>query len=409
MRRLPLSVFCLLGAVAVLPAGSQPGAPSAPLVPKTHVLFMGAELQVQREKKYHRVEDVVGSELKIRIGRREILMPTRHRSTNLRVGHALKLAGVTVTLDELQSGPGYTPANDPTRKAIAAAGAAGGAAAVQDLEQGQMLQVATAAAHADRVEAANPGIPDARAAAERMRIELREAEIRSGSAGHLARYERLNDPAAHADRRQGELAEGNFDAMEVSFKVASPVELDDPHVVVLFKFQPRDAKPGDEGMVIHAQSLDPLGPKPRFVRVRQGGLPHGFRFLDCEVHLFNRGAEVATNVSSRRVELTREEARQYVVIEHLGANRDATVPAAVVAGTLPPGRLKTLTTDQVNRICYARIGPDGHLLGVFADASCRQQLADTALEATLAEMLFRPALRAGRAIEGVARVRLAEI
>lgn len=395
-------------AVLILASPARAAEPPAPA--KTHVLFMGADLEVQRDKKFYRVEDVVGSELKIRVGRKEVLVPTRNRSTSLKVGHALKLAGTSVKLDDLQGGPAYTTANDPTRKAIAASGSAGGAAALQDLAQGQMVMTATAEAHAADLASRYAAIPEARdaaiSAADRMKIELREAELAAASASQSLMYSTQNSAAAHEDRRQGELAEGNYDAMEVSFKVSSPVELDDPHLVVLFKFQARDAKPGEEGMVIHAQSLDPIGPKPRFVRVRQAGLPRGFKFLDCEVHIFNRGIEVATDASSKRLELTREEARQYVVIEHLGAHKGATVPAAAVAGTLAPGRLKELSVDQLNRLYYAKVGADGALLGLFADEACSLQVEDAATIALASDVLYKPALHEGRPVAGVARLRL---
>jgi hypothetical protein len=400
-----LTPACLAGCAALVFASPVRSAETSPSA-KTHVLFMGADLEVQREKKFYRVEDVVGSDLKIRIGRKEVLVPTRNRSTSLKVGHALKLAGASVKLDDLQAGPAYTTASDPTRKAMAASGSAGGAAALQDLAQGQVMLAATASAHADRVEAANQGIPEAKAAAEQMRIELREAEIKAGVAAHQSVYDGLNNPATHADQRQGELAEGNYDAMEVAFRISSPVELDDPHMVVLFKFQARDAKPGDEGMVIHAQSLEPVGPKPKYVRVRQAGLPRGFKYLDCEVHVFNRGVEVATDVSSKRLELTREEARQYVVIEHLGANKGATVPASAVAGTLMPGRLKALTVDQLNRVYFAKVGVDGALLGLYADEACSLQVEDAATVAIAGDVLYKPALDRGRPVAGVARLRL---
>src|SRR5688572_30628316 len=85
----------------------------------TYVLFMDADLAVSREKKFHRVEDVVGSEFKITIGKKEFFVRTRNRSTDLKVSHALKLSGASVTLVELESGPTYTTANDPARKFIA--------------------------------------------------------------------------------------------------------------------------------------------------------------------------------------------------------------------------------------------------------------------------------------------------
>lgn len=378
---------------------------------KTHVLFMGADLDVQRDRKFYRVENVTGSEFRIKVGKREVFVPTRNRSTTLKVGHGLKLSAASVQLDGLQGGPSYTPANDPVRKFNAASGAAGGAAAVRDLAHGRMIELSLEATYAAMsANASSAGsAPATQAAAVGAEAKFQDALQQAAAADSLLKHSSQYNTGLYADQMQKELAEGNYDAMEVSFKISSPVELDDPHMVILFKFQQRDARPGEEGMLIHAKELDPIGPKPKYIRVREGGLPRGFKYLDCEVHIFNRGEEVATNVSSKRVELTRDEARQYIVIEHIGANKGTTVPAAAVPGTVPPARLKALSLDQLNRTYYARVARDGSLIGVFADESCSLRLDDEATVAAAGEVFFKPALYEGRPVEGIVRLRLGEI
>lgn len=378
---------------------------------KPYVLFMGADLSVQRDKKFHRVEDVVGSELKIRIGKKEFFVPTRNRNTALKVSNSLKLTAASAQLDGLEAGPAYTPANDPKHKFNRESGAAGGAAAVQDLAYGQMinmnLNASQAALSAEGATGTTGAMAQANIAASQSAANaaLQTAGEMSAVMQHSAQYNTGN----YADQMQKELAEGNYDAMEVSFKISSPVELDDPHMVILFKFQEREAKPGTEGMLIHVEAIDPIGPKPKYIRVRKGGLPRGFKYLDCEVHIFNNGEEVATNASSKRVELTREEAQQYLIIEHLGANKDATVPAAAVPGTVPAERFKALSLDQQNRTYYAKVGPDGAVLGLYADESCNLKIDNDSTLAIVNEVFFKPALVKGKPVEGVARVRLGEI
>jgi hypothetical protein len=386
-------------------------APADDTTAKPYVLFMGADLAVQRDKKFHRVEDVIGSELKIRIGKKEFFVPTRNRATGLKVSHSLKLTGATAQLDGLAAGPAYTPAKDPRLKFARESGAAGGAAAVQDQAYGRMIakgiDMAVAGQNAEYAKGSSFEAAAAKAYEEEQ-AKFQQSMDQAGAASDMMRSSQFNT-GQYADNMQRELAEGNYDAMEVSFKISSPVELDDPYMVILFKFQARDAKPGDESMLIHAESLDPIGPKPKYIRVRQGGLPEGFKFLDSKVHIFNRGEEVATNTSAKRVELTREEAQQYLIIEHLGANKDATVPAAVVPGTLASTRLKELTLDQQNRTYYAKVGPDGAVLGLFADESCNLKIDNDTTLAVVSEVFFKPALVKGKPVEGVARVRLGEI
>lgn len=390
----------------------QPAAPAKEGEAKTHVLFMGADLAVQRGKNFHRVEDVEGSEFRIKIGQKEFFVPTRNRKTGLKVNHSLKLADTSVKIDGLYAGAAYTPANDPVRKMINASGAAGGAAAVRDLAYGRMISAEMGLAASNNAMANTPEGSASRGAVEAAHAaasaEYAAGAMQAGGAdGSLlsAQY----DTASYVHQMKLEQDAGNHDAMEVSFKVSSPVDLDDPYMVILFKFQERDAKPGTTGMLIHAEALEHIGPKPRYVRVRQGGMPVGFKYLDCEVHIFNRGREVATNQSSKRVELTRAEAQQYLVIEHVGANKDQTVPAIVVPGTMPRERLKDLTLDQLNRTYYAKIAPDGSLLDIFADESCSLRIDDATALAVVGEAFFKPALVKGKPVEGVARVRVGEI
>ena len=386
--------------------------PKQPDPVKPYVLFMGADLAVEREKSFYRVEDVTGSEFKIRIKQKEFFVPTRNRATNLRVDNSLKLSGISARLDGLEAGPSYTPANDPRLKMVAASGAAAGGAAVRDLAYGRMfaaelgLMVATNAL-ANAPEGSH-GRGLAQAAFDGATKEY-AAGVQQAQMGDQATVSQQYDTGAYNNQMYNELSEGNYDAMEVSFKISSPVELEDPYMVVLFRFQERDAKPGDMGMLIHAETLNPVGSKPKYVRIRQGGMPKGFKYLDSEVHIYNRGREVPTNTSSKRVELTRAEAQMYLVVEHLGANKDATLPAAAVAGTLPPTQRQRLTVDQLNRVFYAKVAKDGALLGVYSDEACSRQFDDAATVTAAGEVFFKPALQKGKPVEGTARVKLGEI
>ncbi|RXK53714.1 hypothetical protein ESB00_18685 [Oleiharenicola lentus] len=412
----PLLRLGLIGLCLTVPylhgAGAKPAPGAKPAEDKPYVLFLGTDLSVQRDKKYYRVENVEGSEFRIKIGKKEFFVPTRNRRTGLKVSHSLKLADTSVKIDGLYAGPAYTPANDPVRKMIAASGAAGGAAAVQDLAYGRMIAAEISLGAANLAVSNTPegsaSRPMVVAAQQGAQAEYNAGAMQA-SAANDAMLSQQYDTAAYVHKMNLELDEGNHDAFEVSFKVSSPVELDNPHMVILFKFRERDAKPGTEGMLIHAEAIDRIGSNPKHIRVRQGGMPQGFKYLGCEVHIFNRGKEVATNKSSKRVELSRSEAQQYLVIEHIGANKGKTAPALVVPGTLPRERLKELTLDQMNRTYYARIAPDGSLLDLFADESCSLKIDDAAARAVVAEAFFKPALVKGQPVEGVARVRVGEI
>lgn len=389
------------GGLCLLPLGllADQLPPEKPGAAKTHVVFMGAELSIQREKKFYRVEDVVGSEFMIRVNQQEVFVPTRQRTTGLKVDYELKLSGTAVQLDGLEAGPGYTPANDPHLKFDRASGAAGGAMAVQMLAQGELFRADQAAVFGGRKD---PNATEKEPDPVQVALDKVDEATRSMN---LSRY----NTGEQADIMQRELAAGNYDAMVVSFRISSPVELDDPYVVILFKFLEHDAKPGDEGMLIYAKAIDPIGSKPKYIRLLEGGLPRGFKYVDCQVHIYNHGREVATNASTNRVELTREEARQYILAEHIGANRGATLPASPVSGTLPRARRAELSLDQLNRTYYVKVSAEGMLLALYADEACSLLVDDPAMTRMLADVLYKPALVKGKPVEGVARLRFSAI
>jgi hypothetical protein len=375
--------------------------------PKTHLLFLGADLSIQHQSKVYRVEDVTGSALKIKVGRDDVLVPTRQGPVALQVKAGLKLAGTSAVLDELKSGAAYTYANDPMRKleeansnAVATADSFDLSVAGADMARANLAAVMEATSH---YSAENRAQAEREIAAARGLLERNERQLVTATGTTLSDRPNLGVGALRAAK-----AEGNYDAMEVSFKVSSATPLDRPYMVVLFRFHDPAAKPGVNGMVIHAQALDPIDASPRYVRVLRGGLPPGFKPVDCSVHLYNRGAEVGTNVSDKRVELTRDEARQYLVMEHLGAHKGETLPAGLVAGSLSRETRQKLTPTQVTQTFYAKVAADGALQGAFADEACATPLGDAGIDAALREAFFVPAVQQGKAAAGVARVRLAD-
>jgi hypothetical protein len=311
-----------------------------------------------------------------------------------------------VQLDELQAREGYTYGNDPARK----------------LEEANRNQMVTQ----DRQDYATAGIEhsDANLVAvkemarnggfgteERAQTEIARAEAQVSNSHQYSDYANISASSDSSNIGSGAMrmaqAKGNYDAMDVSFKVSSPVELDQPYVVILFKFHDPAAKPGVDGLVIHAQALDPIDSKPRYVRILQGGMPLGFKYVDSTVHIYNRGIEVATNHSDNRVEMSRNETQQYLLAKHRSAHKGETLPPAPVAGTLSRARRAGLTPTQLTRTFFAKVAGDGALLGVFKDAECTVPLEDAGTAAAASEVFFMPALKEGKPAEGVASVRLA--
>jgi len=73
------------------------------------VLFMGLDLSVKEGKRFYQVEDVDGSEFVISVDGKNKFVRTRMQSNNLKIGRDLKLAPVSVQLDDRRARPVTRP------------------------------------------------------------------------------------------------------------------------------------------------------------------------------------------------------------------------------------------------------------------------------------------------------------
>jgi hypothetical protein len=331
-----------------------------------------------------------------------VLIPTSQGTARMRIDNALKLAGSPVEIGGLSVERDYTPGRDPRRKFSNMAGMSMGTTVAVDSAMGNIetAQLALNTAMASDYTPAEQ--------ISAMQSNLESAQ-NAASAAFSNPGSDLNSVGVQADRMAVELAKEEFDAIKVTMEVSSPVPLDDPYVLIIARIQERDGKPGVFRNWIYAKKLDPIGPKPARIHISRGGLPVGYKLEDCQVRIYNHGRETPTSQSPRRVNLTRDQAQQYLVIEHVAANKGATVPAAAVFGEAPAGLKTRIAAGEFAQPLYVRVDASGNALGTFTDKECKRAATDPAVESFVSSALFAPALEKGKPVEGVARVELAAL
>jgi hypothetical protein len=360
---------------------------------------------VQKGEAFLRVLDVAGSSFMVRGGDSPEYVAMQMRSANVKVEKRLKLTAAAVRIENFRSERIYTPENDPRQQFTRESGAATGAHAAADVASYQRFDLYNqltggGGKPTEASEYVGDGTERGRAMEQLARQEvLARAQLGSD----------MTNSGYAANKMLNALDRELFDAMEVEFEVSSEQPLTDTYLIVISRFQEPGAKAGMVRNWIFAQSLGEVGPKPRLVRIREGGFPVGFKLLDSEVHLYQGGRELASNVSPKRVELTRAEAQQYLMIDHLAAHKDTTVPAEPAVGRLPSDLRERLSAGHYLQPYYVRVDEDGDATGVFLDAACRKPVTDPYLTDLFAAVLFKPALVAGKPTVAVCRVKLPEL
>jgi hypothetical protein len=410
---------------------------------KTHTLFMGADIAINLDKDLYKVKDVWGSNWVIDVNGREKEISAKRAPVNLKITPGLKLTESSVTIQGFKRVQAYSYANDPSVRLT------------RGLNQSAVMNndlTAVAQNSQNRVDAmtnkqfAQFAASDDQFSANAMMTTAQYAYSNSHPAGIDAQGFPLASPtaptttnnaygaatstfdtshinvgiaatAASASARQtengneavGKIATGGLDAMDVEFDIRSAKPLHNPYVVTMTRFRTTGGKSGMVQNLVYAKSINPIDEHLSHVHFVEEGFPFNYELLDFQLHIYNRGEEVATNIASDRVELTREEAFEYVKMEYIGAHPKDTLPAQAAMGKLPADLPAKLANGQYGAAFYVRVSKDGMAGEAYSDAGCTKRIDDPYLDSVVKRVRFKPALNIGKPVDGIATLKLSQM
>jgi hypothetical protein len=373
---------------------------------KTHTLFMGADFSIGQEKGLYAVRDVIGSSWVIDIGGQTRVVSTKGGPLNIRITPVLKLSEVSATIGKLKSDRGYTTDNDPSVRLTRSQSQTAVENADHDasLNQANAVQDGTTAASQMGVNTRTTGGPGAPGPGQKAAAITQALQ----SAQHGVNTAASQSGSDLSVGGKQTLSQG-FDAMDVEFEISSARPLHNPYVVTTTRFHPNGTKEGTVQNLVYAKSLDPIDSHPTNVHLVEGGFPYNFEPIDFQLHVYNQGVEVATNVSSKRVELTRDEAFEYVKMEYVGAHKGETLPAMPAMGRLPADLPSRLADGRYAGTFYARVSKDGLADEAYSDTACTKRIEDPYLESVVRSIRFKPALELGKPVEGTVSLDLGQL
>jgi hypothetical protein len=418
-------------AVTTLPAYTVDEAAST----KTHTLFMGADISINLDKGMYEVKDVVGSNWVIDINGLRRKVSSREAPVSVKVTPTLKLTETSATIVGYKRVQAYSFANDPSVRLTTglnhsasmgndllavAQNAQHIADTISNKDMGPMgvfaqgdnqfgeqalmetAQVAPAVTHPSKAVPGAALPPPSPVTSSTLPVDQTQLAIHFSSGIAAADF----NQAANGNEPAGKIATSGMDAMDVAFDIRSGKPLQEPYVVTVARFRTPNSKPGMVRSLIYAQSLHPIDEHLSHVHFEEEGFPFNYEVIDFQLHLYNRGEEIATNLSSDRVDLTREEAFQYVRMEYIGSHRGETLPPSPAMGRLPSDLHARLAEGKYGSAFYVRVSKDGLADEAFSDPACTKRINDKYLESVVKRIRFKPALNDGRPAEGVTTVNL---
>ena len=410
---------------------------------KTHTLFMGADISINLDKDLYGVKDVFGSNWVVEINGRQKEISARRAPLDLKITPNLKLTESSVTIQGFKRVQAYSFANDPSVRLTRGLTQAGSinsdllamsgnaqhmadtmashnsgpfAGADDQFSANAMMTTAEfSRGHPTATEGSTEVLPDSpglgllapAAAVSRAQYINPTAMMNNALSAQSAASVRLQ--SANGDEPAGKIASSGLDAMDVEFDVRSSKLLQNPYVVTMTRFRPPGARPGMVQNMVYALSLHPIDEHLSHVHFVEEGFPFGYELLDFQLHIYDRGVEIASNIAADRVELTREEAFEYVKMEYVGSHPRDTLPAVPVMGKLPSDLPSMLEAGRYAGSFYVRVSRDGLADKAFSDAACTREIGDPDLDSVVGRIRFKPALDHGKPVDGVAPLDLRKL
>ena len=405
---------------------------------KTHTLFMGADISVNLDKDLYPVRDVAGTSWVVDINGKDKVVSAKKGPLNLKITPTLKLTEGSATIVGFKKEAAYSYENDPsvliTRglsqtaamnvdlqtiqsnaehmadlETVNAHGlnALGGAAvlAASDNQFGQQALLNTAKVAPAMTHPGAP-IPNSMAvptsgASYSMPLDMGTVTTAAAAAA-ASNTMSSNEPL-------GRLTTRGFDALDVEFEISSAKPIGNPYIVTMARIRTPGSKPGYVQNHIYARALDPIDSHLSHVHFTEEGFPYEYELVEFQVHIYNRGVEIATNLAKNRVELTREEAFEYVMMEYMSAHKGDTLPATPAMGRLPAELPTRIAAGMYTDTFFVKVSKDGIGREAFADRMCTKKLDDPFLAAVVKGLRFKPALASGSPVDGIASVNLTHL
>ncbi|HZZ20988.1 MAG TPA: hypothetical protein VFE25_16555 [Opitutaceae bacterium] len=413
--------------------------------PKTHTLFMGADIDLNLDRDLYRVHDVVGSNWVVQISGRDHVVSSKSAPEHLKITPSLKLTEASVTIVGFVKAQAYSFENDPSVRLTrslshsaamssdlqsvgndaqaradttgnhALGGASWFAASDDQFSANALLTSAEFVYAGGRTSTSTSGtllLPDVTSA---MLLQHPASymfnnpivDLNRGLADQSARAAAVQ--TENGDEATGKIVTEGLDAMDIQFGIRSAKPLHNPYVVTMTRFHAPGAKPGLVQNMVYAKSLNPIDQHILRVHLVEEGFPYGFEVVDFQLHIYDRGVELATNISADRVELTHDEAFEYVKMEYLGVHAKDTLAPSVAMGKLPPELRAKVEGGKYAQTYYVKVSRDGFADGAYSDPACKQEVGDIFLDSVIKALRFKPAVDHGKAVDGIALVNLAKL
>lgn len=377
----------------VSPAVAQISSQPAPT--RDYQLYVGADFYIARDNELIRISNMDGN--RAVLAEENGTQTVASRTTGFRWTRVPKIGRGAANFSELKTERIYSPAADPN------ADWGGKQTNLMNYQQDQLTVQEQASAaftqsvNSVRAQAAGMG-PETSNQLE-LTISQVSPAVTSQFNNAVEGVNQATNNEFYQKRIRDDLESGDYDAISLQFNASTPEPVANAYVVAISRISVK----GRLSDVTFHQSIGRLDSKPRRVYIMQTGLPPGYEVVRTDVYLFSNGKEIPTNLSEKRLGITYDEARQYLMLDRVASHRNETLPPEPVWSLAPKALLSAENPAAFDYNLLIDIDENGNLTAIDSAGVVPDSIRQIA-----AAMEFLPALEEGTPVAGKLQFNLAD-
>lgn len=336
---------------------------------KNYRVFVGVDLLVDKDDAKIPVENLRKHDI--------IVSPANGSSIKMKEvssfgwARTLKASRAPITITDFEEGRAFSLANDKAMQYMQTQNNMAGyqqertdyikaEAGSARIMQGAAIQVQSNIA---RASSQGMVVDQSSAATQQSFLENSSTDLADANLAMTDRFftgDSITIDSTILDKATGVAGNNGEDILELTFQIASLVPIADAYVVVMGVVTQK----AEEGITIFHQNIGAIGPEPRKVKIRKLGFDPGFTIADVNLHVYTNGKEIATNRSEKNFALTRDQAREFILLSHIAEHPRENVDAQPVWTLAPPALLANKSGESFNYPVVVNIDADGSIISI---------------------------------------------
>ena len=351
--------------------------------------FVGLDLRVPHESDFYPLLEVTQHNALIKVDGETVKIPIR-KLEDFRMKRETKFSRNFIEVENFSCVPGYSPEADPTFRAMET-----------NSQQESITEEVTDrfGRNLNQIQTLQGKLS---VAVDPVDIQILEYQISYFGKDLEASSQQIQSRPSYVTT--GKLGNPAYDVINVSLHVKPERAMDNPMLVMILNLKDKA-----DGKVtaswLHFRGMDSISTSGGTISFQESSYPDGKLVDSAELFFFSNGSEIATTMSSKRVDLTENQIRAFANYQYTAQNMSKTLPPLPAWYVLDPKIFRNTDPDLLDATFQLSIDENGIVTQIRTDAAL-DSYSIAAIQDLMKDLIFYPALDKGNPVTGSLSIRI---